>query len=85
MKKKSTAGTRRVFSVELDSGSDVSRLNVPNGSQRILMEGTIGVLKRAEFVEDSVLELVGTNGILRVDLSREDLAKHGSRRGAGPP
>ncbi len=39
------------------------------------MEGTIGSLKRAEFVEDSVLELVGTNGVLRVDLSGKDLAK----------
>jgi hypothetical protein len=39
------------------------------------MEGTIGALKYAEFVEDTVLELVGTGGVLRVDLSREDLAK----------
>ena len=75
MAKKRAKGARRVFSVELESGSDVHRLNVPNGSQRILMEGTIGVLKRAEFVENSVLELVGSGGVLRVDLSREDLAK----------
>jgi hypothetical protein len=65
----------RVFSVELNSGSEVKKLNVPNGAQRFLLEGTIGVLKQADFVEDSVLELIGTTGVLRVDLSREDLVR----------
>ncbi|MGA1975698.1 MAG: hypothetical protein ABSG92_08685 [Conexivisphaerales archaeon] len=32
-------------------------------------------MKHAEFVEDAVLELVGTGGVLMVDLSREDVAK----------
>jgi hypothetical protein len=67
---------RRVFSVELDSGDDLLKVNVPNRSQRIMVEGTIGALKHAGFVEDTVLELVGTDGILRVDLSRDDIAKH---------
>ena len=76
MTREKEAGGKRVFSVELSSGSDLSKLNVPNESKRLLMEGTIGTLKRAEFVEGSVLELVGTNGILRVDLSMDDLVKH---------
>jgi len=67
-------GKERVFTVELNSGSDLRKVNVPNGTQRILVEGTIGTLKHAGFVEGTVLELVGTGGILRVDLSREDLA-----------
>jgi len=62
--------------VELDSGDDLLKVNIPNRSQRIMVEGTIGALKRAEFVDDAVLELVGTNGTLRVDLSKDDLAKH---------
>jgi hypothetical protein len=65
---------RRIFSVELDSGEDLLKVNVPNRTQRIMVEGTIGVLKQARFVEDAVLELVGTDGVLRVDLTREDLA-----------
>jgi len=65
----------RVFTVELDSGDGLKRVSVPNGAQRILMEGTIGPLKKAWFIEDSILELVGTSGVLRVDLSRNDLAK----------
>ena len=80
MVRKKSTDAGRVFSVELDSGSDVRKLSVPNGSQRIMMEGTIGALRHAGFVEDSVLELVGTAGILRVDLSREDLAREKPRR-----
>jgi len=65
----------RVFTIELDSGDALKRVSVPNGAQRILLEGTIGQLKHARFVEDAILELVGTGGVLRVDLSRNDLAR----------
>jgi len=73
----------RVFTVELNSKSDVKNLIVQNGAQHIVMEGTIGALKHAEFVEGTVLELTGTRGVLRVDLAREDLAKrpHGAEEG----
>jgi len=65
----------RVFTVELNSKSDVKNLTFQNGVQRTIIEGTIGALKQAGFVENTVLELVGTRGVLRVDLAREDLAK----------
>jgi len=70
----------RVFTVELNSGSDLRKVNVPNGTQRILVEGTIGTLEHARFVEDTVLELVGSGGVLRVDLAREDLEKPSPKR-----
>ena len=70
----------RVFTIELNSGSDLKKVNVPNGMRCLLVEGTIGSLRRAEFVEDTVLELVGSRGVLRVDLSREDLSKSAHRR-----
>jgi len=82
MARKKGAQARRVFSVELNSGDDLLRVNVPNRSQRIMVEGTIGALKRAEFVEDAVLELVGTNGTLRVDLTKSDLTKHARKETA---
>ena len=69
----------RVFTIELDSGDALKRVSVPNGAQRILLEGTIGPLKRAWFVEDSILELVGTRGVLRVDLSKNDLERTSQR------
>ena len=65
----------RVFTVELDSGDALAKVSVPNGAQGLFLEGTIGLLKRAGFVEDSILELVGSGGILRVDLSKKDLAR----------
>ena len=74
-------GKERVFTVELHSKSDVKNLVVQNGIQRTVIEGTIGALKHADFVEDTVLELVGTRGVLRVDLAREDLAKPPPRLG----
>ena len=72
-------GKERVFTVELNSRSDMKNLIVQNRAQHVLMEGTIGILKHAEFVEDTVLELVGTRGVLRLDLTREDLAKPTSK------
>ena len=67
------AAKGRVFTIELDSGDALKKVSVPNGPQRLLLEGTIGSLRHAGFVEDSILELVGTKGSLRVDLSRKDL------------
>jgi hypothetical protein len=72
-------GKERVFTVELNSRSDMKNLIVQNRAQHVLMEGTIGILKHAEFVEDTVLELIGTRGVLRLDLTREDLAKPTSK------
>jgi hypothetical protein len=76
-------GKERVFTVELNSRSDMKNLIVQNKAQHVVMEGTIGVLKHAEFVEDTVLELVGTRGVLRLDLTREDLAKPTSKLDKG--
>jgi hypothetical protein len=65
----------RVFTAELSSRNDVKNVIVTNGVQSIVIEGTIGILKHAEFVENTILELTGTRGVLRVDLAREDLVK----------
>jgi len=65
-----------VFTVELKSRGNVKNVTLSNGAQGVLIEGTLGALKRAEFVEDVVLEVTGDSGVLRVDLAREDLAKH---------
>jgi len=72
---KMTGLVKRVFSVELCSGSDLRNLSLPSESQHLQMEGTIGSLRRADFIEDSVLEIVGTRGVLRIDLTPDDLPK----------
>jgi hypothetical protein len=54
----------RVFSVELEAGNDLKKVSIPYGAQRLLMDGTIGTLKRVDIVEDSVLGLTGSSGVL---------------------
>jgi hypothetical protein len=51
----------------------VKSVAVPNGAKGVLIEGTLGNLKRADFIDGVVLEVTGKNGVLRVDLAREEL------------
>ncbi len=53
------------------------------GDDRVFIEGSIGTLVRAHFVEDLVLEVIGSNGELRVDLAVNDLPLR-SRETDGP-
>lgn len=75
MGKNGSSTVGRVFTLELNLRSNVREVAVPGGSQRVVIEGTIGALRRAEFVDETVLEVRGSGGVLRVDLSPEDLAK----------
>ena len=40
---------------------------------RVLFEGDLGEQVEAFFVEDDVLEFIGTNGILRIGISKSEL------------
>jgi hypothetical protein len=45
-----------------------------NGSRdRVLIEGTIGELVQATFVEGIILEIVGKKGTLRINLKAKEL------------
>ena len=49
-------------------------MSLVNGRREgVLVEGTLGALRSAGFVEDSVLEVAGDKGVLRVSLRRDDL------------
>lgn len=61
-----------MFTIELRSKGDVKNVSV-NGDDKVLIEGSIGSLIRARFLEGIVLEVIGTNGELRVDLNVNDL------------
>jgi hypothetical protein len=41
----------------------------------VLFEGSLGKLKELYMVEGAVLEVKGTNGVLRIDLNEDDLRK----------
>jgi len=67
---------KRVFSVELKSKNSLKNVTLANGSSdSVLIEGTIGELVQATFAEGVVLEVVGKNGVLRLDLGDDDIKK----------
>jgi hypothetical protein len=66
--------TERFFSIELKSKADLKSITLENGSKNsVLVEGTIGELVQAMFVEDVILEIVGTKGTMRINLKPNEL------------
>jgi len=71
-----TINKERVFSVELKSKRNLKNVTLTNGSSdSVLVEGTIGELVQAMFAEDIILEVVGKDGILRIDLREDEIKK----------
>jgi hypothetical protein len=71
-----TSSEIRFFSVELKSKGNLKNVALPNGSSdSVLLEGTIGALIQAKFAEGIILEVIGKDGVLRVDLGEEEIKK----------
>jgi hypothetical protein len=71
-----TKQKERVFSIELNSKRNLKNVTLTNGSSdSVPLEGTIGELVHAFFTEGIILEVVGKNGILRVDLWEDEIQK----------
>jgi len=71
-----TINKERVFSVELKSKRNLKNVTLTNdSSDSVLVEGTIGELVQATFAEGIILEVVGKNGILRIDLREDEIRK----------
>ena len=66
----------RAFSVELESKKHLTSVSLTNGSvDSVLLEGNIGQLVQATFKEGLILEVIGKNGTIRVDLGEEEISK----------
>jgi hypothetical protein len=66
--------TERFFSVELKSRADLTNITLAKGTKdSVIVEGTIGELVQAVFVENRILEIVGKKGILRINLKAKEL------------
>ena len=73
----------RFFSVELKSRVNLKNVTLTNGGhENVLVEGTIGQLQRAEFVEEVILEVVGDNGVLRINLCPDEIKKKSNQEEA---
>jgi len=64
------------FTVEMRSKSHVKSISISDEAHdRVLFEGNLGELTKISLTEGDVLELVGVNGVLRVDISEEQLGE----------
>ena len=64
----------RLFSIELKSKAHLKNVTLTNnGHDDVLVEGSIGKLHSAEFAEDIVLVVTGDKGILRINLTPEEV------------
>ncbi|MFW9792790.1 MAG: hypothetical protein ACFFEE_00690 [Candidatus Thorarchaeota archaeon] len=72
---------KNTFSIELRS-KKLLCLNLPKDVQDpVVIEGTLGNLLTLEFVEGVMLELKGSDGVLRMDITKAEwdhLLKKGS-------
>jgi hypothetical protein len=70
----------RFFSVELNSKDSLKNVSLTTeDKENVLVEGSIGELQRAEFSEGVILEVVGDKGVLRINLSPNDIREKGNR------
>lgn len=68
--------TKHSFSVEMKSKEHIKQILLSSkGRNPVLFEGTLGNLGKVSLVEDLVLEIRGENGILRIDLSKDELCQ----------
>ncbi len=64
----------RFFSVELKSKISLKNVTLSNGGvENVLVEGTIGQLQYASFSDNVVLEVVGDKGVLRINLTQDEI------------
>lgn len=64
----------RYFSVELNSKTNLKNVTFANsGNEKVLVEGSIGRLHVARFVEAVILEVVGEEGVLRINLEKGEI------------
>ena len=66
----------QTFSAVLDSKKQVKNITLSdNVNQKVFFEADIGQLEQVKFTEGLLLEVVGTKGVLRIDLPVETLRK----------
>lgn len=76
LSKKGGPEEERFFSVEMRSNADLKGISLTTwGPENVLVEGTIGILQKAEFAEGVILEIVGSRGILRINIGENEIKK----------
>lgn len=66
----------QTFSATLDSKEQVKNISLTEDLyQKVFFEADLGKLKQVKFTDDLLLEVVGTKGVLRIDMPIEALRK----------
>jgi hypothetical protein len=64
------------FSVEMGSKDFVKTLSfIEKENSNVLFEGFLGKLKNISMVEDVMLEIEGKNGIIKLDITSQEIEK----------
>jgi hypothetical protein len=64
------------FSIELKSKDFLRNVMISNRTgETVLVEGFLGKLEELSLIESAMLELRGSNGILRIDIKEDELKK----------
>jgi hypothetical protein len=73
---KSRKTLEHIFSIELKSKMHIKSFNLPEEEESdVLIQGSLGDLKTVRFTEGIMLEIEGTNGSLRMDLTEKELKR----------
>ena len=67
----------RLISVELKSKAQLKNIIMTNSGapEGVMIECVLGALVKACFAEGIILEVVGTKGVLRIDLGEHEITK----------
>lgn len=60
------------FSVQLKGKEHVKNVSLSNETE-VIFEGYLGELESLGIIEEAIIEIKGVNGVLRVDLTRNQL------------
>ena len=64
------------FSVDMKSKNHVKNLSISNEAHdRVLFEGDLGCLREVSLIEGGSLEVIGANGVLRLEIVEEVLKR----------
>ena len=67
---------KQTFSAVLDSKKQVKNITLSDDiNQKVFFEADIGQLEQVKFTEGLLLEIIGSKGVLRIDLPIETLRK----------
>ena len=76
MSRKSQDPVGRTFSIELRSAKTLRSASFVHGSDgEVEIEGTLGTLESVSFPEGMVLQIVGSEGTLQVDLEQDEIPR----------